>query len=64
MKQYGFEMTVYVKGQPEPIDHDFFLSEEEAERARGRAYKELDDVENVIIDEVIYDDETGETEAA
>lgn len=61
MKKHGYEVNIYVKDKLEPIDREFCESEKEAKRVREKAYEENDDIEYVIIDEVIFDDVTGES---
>lgn len=63
-RQYGWLVAVFISGYSGAAYEEFCETESEAYKVKEEAYAINDDVENVSIDEVLYDSETGEYVAA
>lgn len=62
--KYGWLVAVYISGYSEAAYVEFCETEAEANKVKDEAYDINDDVENVTLDEVFYDSESGEYVAA
>ena len=62
--KHGWLVAVYISGYSEAAYVEFCETEAEAHKAKKEAYNVNDDVENVTLDEVFYDPESGEYVAA
>lgn len=62
--KHGWLVAVYISGYSEAAYVEFCETEAEANKVKDEAYAINDDVENVTLDEVFYDSESGEYVAA
>ena len=62
--KHGWLVAVYISGYSGAAYVEFCETESEAYKVKVEAYEVNDDVENVVLDEVFYDPETGEYVAA
>lgn len=62
--KHGWLVAVYISGYSGAAYVEFCETETEAYKVKEEAYEINDDVENVTLDEVFYDPETGEYVAA
>lgn len=62
--KHGWLVAVYISGYSNAAYAEFCETESEANKVQKEAYEVNDDVENVTLDEVFYDLETGEYVAA
>lgn len=62
--KHGWLVAVYISGYSGAAYVEFCETEAEAYKVKVEAYEDNDDVENVTLDEVFYDPETGEYVAA
>lgn len=62
--KHGWLVAVYISGYSDAAYVEFCETESEANQVQKEAYEVNDDVENVTLDEVFYDLETGEYVAA
>lgn len=62
--KHGWLVAVYISGYSEAAYVEFCETEAEANKVKGEAYEVNDDVENVTLDEVFFDPESGEYVAA
>lgn len=62
--KHGWLVAVYISGYSGAAYVEFCETEAEAYKVKAEAYEDNDDVENVTLDEVFYDPETGEYVAA
>lgn len=60
----GWLVAVYISGYSGAAYEEYCETEAEANKVKDEAYEVNDDVENVTLDEVFYDPETGEYVAA
>lgn len=61
---HGWLVAVYITGYSNAAYVEFCETEAEAYNVKAEAYDVNDDVENVTLDEVFYDPESGEYVAA
>lgn len=62
--KHGWLVAVYISGYSDATYVEFCKTEAEAYKAKKEAYEFNDDVENVTLDEVFYNPDTGEYVAA
>lgn len=63
-KEHGWLVAVFIEGYSGAAYETFCKTEFEAFKEKEIAYRYNSDVENVTVDEVFYDPETGEYVAA
>lgn len=63
-RQHGWLVAVFIEGYSGAAYETFCTEETEAFKEKEKAYRYNSDVENVTIDEVFYDPDTGEYVAA
>ena len=62
--KHGWLVAVYISGYSGAAYVEFCETEAEANKVKEEAHEVNDDVENVTLDEVFYDPESGEYVAA
>ena len=62
-RKHGWLVAVFLSGELGAAYEVFCKSESKAEQEAARAYREHNDIENVTIDEVLYDPITEKYEA-
>lgn len=62
--KHGWLVAVYISGYSDAAYVEYCETEAEANKVKVEAYEINDDVENVTLDEVFYNPETGEYVAA
>lgn len=63
-RQHGWLVAIYVDDQPEAVDTEFFTEYEAAIEFRRRSLNDTYGAVGASFDEVYYDLDTGEYEAA
>lgn len=62
--QHGWLVAIYVDDQPEAVDTEFFTEYEAATEFKHRSLIDIDGAVGASFDEVYFDLDTGEYEAA